>query len=199
MTALLDNYADRINEHHEQAHSAAEKAINHAMEAGRLLLEVKAALQHGCFKAWAEDNLTVSLRQAQRYMRVAQGKPNIRTLATETMEVIGKSDTVSLLNDGWPLPDWMPTKGVSYSWADEVQAFWVVASDRHDGFFHVSRLYSSGDDSFCDCTKRPVRADAVEPTLKHLGCSNPASIDWVSRRGFSLSRPFGEPDKTATA
>jgi len=63
--------ASEINEHHAIAIAKAGEAVHHAKEAGRLLLEVKAALPHGEFGKWMEQNITVSVRQAQRYIAVA--------------------------------------------------------------------------------------------------------------------------------
>lgn len=44
-----DTRAAQIQAHHDAAHAAADKAIEHAKQAGVLLLEVKASLPHGEF------------------------------------------------------------------------------------------------------------------------------------------------------
>ncbi len=94
-TATMDirtTIASEINEHHAIAIARAGEAVHHAKEAGRLLLDVKTALPHGEFGKWMEQNITVSVRQAQRYIAVAEGKQvPIRALAS-------KSDTVSHLD-----------------------------------------------------------------------------------------------------
>jgi len=87
----LSAWASEINIAHQHATQYAEKAIDYARQAGKLLLDVKAKLPHGEFIAWVEKNCTVSLRQAQRYLAAAQGKP----LAIRT----SKNDTVSYLGD----------------------------------------------------------------------------------------------------
>lgn len=91
MTTAIQAYAADINSHHEQATHHAETAIEHAKKAGELLLLAKKELRHGEFVSWIEANCTVSARQAQRYMRAAQGKPI-------TARAI-KYDTVSHLAD----------------------------------------------------------------------------------------------------
>ena len=53
-----DTRAAQIQAHHDAAHAAADKAIEHAKQAGALLLEVKAALPHGEFAKWVEVHLT---------------------------------------------------------------------------------------------------------------------------------------------
>lgn len=89
-----------INRHHQLASDKASEAVHHATEAGKLLLEVKATLPHGQFGEWMEKNISISSRQAQRYMGVAQGKPGpIRSIAS-------KNDTVSYLPE--PIPEDLP-------------------------------------------------------------------------------------------
>lgn len=85
MTTEIQTYAADINRHHQQAQAHASQAIEHAIEAGRLLLQAKEQLPHGQFLPWLEANCQVSARQAQRYMRAAQGKS------------LAKNDTVSYL------------------------------------------------------------------------------------------------------
>lgn len=93
-----DTRAAQIQAHHDAAHAAADKAIEHAKQAGALLLEVKASLPHGDFTKWVEVHLTVSQRQAQRYMAAAEGK----TLPVRAIAPPVKNDTVSYLPDPAP-------------------------------------------------------------------------------------------------
>lgn len=91
MTDIAPTTAAEINRHHRLAREHADAAIQHAITAGRLLLEVKTQLMHGEWTAWLAANVSVSERQAQRYMRAASGKPLIRSNR--------KSDTMSDLPD----------------------------------------------------------------------------------------------------
>lgn len=201
MNALaINDQAQQIEQHHAAAHAAADKAIEHAKEAGRLLLEVKAALPHGEFSKWVAERLTVSQRQAQRYMAAAQGKELVRSKT--------KSDTVSFLTcneDRSPAktlaeifaPEWVPMKGYSYVCATEGGAYWVTESSANPGYFHVSRLYGSeGDDEggLYDGTRRPVLPVAVEATLKSFALDTPADAPWEVCKGGATERPFGEPE-----
>jgi len=81
-----------INSEHTLAQQTADKAIEHGKRVGVLLMQVKESLPHGDFLPWLIENVDVSERQAQRYMRNAKGLPApIRTT--------GKTDTtVSYLN-----------------------------------------------------------------------------------------------------
>lgn len=89
--------AQEINAAHSAAIKHADLAIKYACKAGEMLLQVKSELKHGGFIPWVEANLTVSARQAQRYMRAARGEPM-------TPRSI-KSDTMSYLTG----PSWLPT------------------------------------------------------------------------------------------
>lgn len=55
---------------HQAAQAAAVQAIEHAIEAGRLLVEAKARLPHGAFEGFVEALGTVSQRTATLYMRL---------------------------------------------------------------------------------------------------------------------------------
>lgn len=198
--------ASEINQHHAIAQAKAGEAIHHAKEAGRLLLEVKAALPHGEFGKWLEQNITVSVRQAQRYIAVAEGKQvPIRALAS-------KSDTVSYLTDAaptttvWPTPEWMPEDGHWYLATWDNAAFCVVPSLEHPGHFHVSKLHTLKTPelvtdepewdgvSVFDGTNKPMKAYAIESMLQHFGMAEPAKVNWDVVEKAGLSRPLGEPE-----
>ena len=204
--------ASEINGHAEQATAKANEAMHHAIEAGRLLLEVKASLAHGQFGEWLETNVKVSARQAQRYMAAAEGKPTpIRSLSS-------KYDTVSHLTElplssirtdtftNWPAPTWTPTPGHWMCATTDDAAWWVVPSLEHPGFFHISKFYQDATAepdpnqpdwdgaSLYAGTKRPARADVVEAMLQHFGMKEPVNAEWSSREKPGLSRPFGEPE-----
>jgi hypothetical protein len=199
--------ANEINSHAEQATVKANEAMHHAIEAGKLLLEVKASLAHGQFGGWLETNVKVSARQAQRYIAAAEGKSvPIRSLSS-------KYDTVSHLTEDskqavtdWPVPTWTPTPGHWMSAATGEAAWWVVPSLEHSGYFHVSKFHQDPEakpdpdqpdwdgQSLFDGTKRPVRADVVEAVLQQFGLKEPVNAEWISREKPGLSRPFGEPE-----
>jgi len=214
--------ASEINEHHAIATAKAGEAIQHAKAAGRLLLEVKAALPHGEFGKWLEQNITVSVRQAQRYIAVAEGKQ------VPMRELASKSDTVSHLTEGQhsgdatkvlpepqipeDLREWLtepvfsPTVGYWYCTQTEDAAWWVVPSLEHPDHFHISKFHQDATakpdpaqpdwdgESLFDGTKRPVPAWLVEFQLQGFGMDEPISQEWSSKKKEGLSRPFGEPE-----
>jgi hypothetical protein len=208
--ADLGATAGEINAHHAAARKKADEAIrkadaavNHAREAGRLLLDVKAALPHGQFIAWCRENLKVSTRQAQRYMAAFQGKPPpLKTLAS-TSDTMG---TMSHLPAPTPAdppehlagefkPDWRPTPGHwHFAIANDHEAVWVVPDAGDHGLFHVSRLYQRGDESLFDGTQKPIEAWLVEDYLRlQYGIQDAWLMPWKSKQRAGLSRPFGEP------
>ena len=191
--------ATAINRHHGLATKRADEAIHHASEAGRLLLQIKAALPHGEFIQWCRENLKVSVRQAQRYMEAALGKrTRLRALAS-------RCDTVSYLSEPTSpkppehlkeafRPDWAPTTGHWHFAVTSDATVWVVPDAGDPGLFHVSRLYQRGDESFFDGTHMPIEAWLVEDFLRlQFGTEDPWLLPWKSRQKPGLSRPFGEP------
>lgn len=68
---LVDK-ASAIRAEHEAAQRCASEAVAHAIRAGELLLEAKAAVPHGAFGIWLASNVAFSTRTAQGYMRLAR-------------------------------------------------------------------------------------------------------------------------------
>ena len=201
--------AAEINRHHDLARSKATEAMNHAMEAGKLLLEAKAGLEHGAWSAWLQSNVMVTPRQAQRYMALAQGKPlPIRMIAKNyTVSYLPKAMPASLHREEIKPATWTPTPGHWMHVVADGAAWWVVPSIEHPGFFHISKVWSLAEpeaadvgtdwdgESMYDGTKRPVRSDVVEQFLKFFGMTDPALADWGVCNKPGLSRPFGEPER----
>lgn len=88
---ITTTQAAEINRHHRLAMEHADTAILHAREAGKLLLHVKTQLMHGEWREWLANNVSVSERQAQRYMRTASGKPVTRPRKNDTMSDLPKA------------------------------------------------------------------------------------------------------------
>ncbi len=185
MTALRLNLAADINRAHELADAKAGEAIGHAIEAGKLLLEAKAALPHGEWLPWLESNIWVTPRRCQQYMRAAQGKPVV-TKALFGPDEPAKPNTKSIshlevaaprLIPGDADPDFVPEVHLCYGHARVDGTLYLVEpSSRHPGFFFVSRL--DKDDEHYDCTRRPIGAQWVEGSLQYYGLASPAAVAW---------------------
>lgn len=59
-----------IRQEHEAASTAARSALGHALEAGRLLAEAKAAIPHGGWEAYVRDTCGIAPRTASLYLRL---------------------------------------------------------------------------------------------------------------------------------
>jgi hypothetical protein len=77
MTPALDSLASRINLAHDACAASLRAGLAHALEAGRLLVEAKAAVGHGNWSAWLAAHVAFSERTAQGYMRVARHAPEL--------------------------------------------------------------------------------------------------------------------------
>jgi hypothetical protein len=201
-----------INRLHQLASKTAAEAVEHAKQAGELLIEVKAQLRHGQFYPWIDKNLTVSPRQAQRYMAVAQGKPlPVLELAAkcDTMSHLPRYDKVSHLSnvfsseeidslvDGTWTPKWTPEAGHWYTAVNKNGAYWVVPDLKRPDKFHVSRLYgeeAEDDDGLFDGTRWAESAERVEITLRSFLLSAPEKTVWQTFKRAGLTEPFGAPE-----
>ena len=213
----LETIANQINHHHKKAHAFAVDAVEHAKTAGMLLLQVKDSYPHGNFSRWVKANVQVSLRQCQRYMAVAQGKPiAIRQLA-------GKNDTVSLLKPPaktstgiWKDDHWRPEPWFTYLFRDDSGAYWVTPSTT--GAFYVCKHYSGErmttkgfywrytifstihdpdlTSHFYVGTRSAIHnPGGIEGVLKSYGLSDVKStLVFGSEDRQGNERPFGEPE-----
>jgi Protein of unknown function (DUF3102) len=93
MSAALTTLAERINDFHDAAFRSARDAIDAAVECGRLLLEAKAHVGHGEWLAWLEDNTTVSVRQSQKYMRLAKYDPGSHLSINDALAALAEPKT----------------------------------------------------------------------------------------------------------
>ena len=85
--AVARDIAGRANAAHNRAVQAASKAILHARDAGRALIEAKAVVGHGAWRAWLQGNFAASERQAQRYMSLAARWPELEAKTTRAADL----------------------------------------------------------------------------------------------------------------
>lgn len=162
MTSLihtLPNAAAEIDAEHAKAIQNAAQAVEHAKRAGELLLQVKAALPHGDFLPWIEENVSVSARQAQRYMAAAVGK-----LFPIRHTALLKNDTVSHLG-------WLPKNGeLAKATLATCDAEWLFVQEvvHAPGCFYIAYCGIAS----IDWTKRGIPSDYVEEII----------LDWLPGR-----------------
>ena len=86
--AGLVSLAAQINAAHENACSSVRTALEHAREAGDLLLEAKRQLGHGAWLRWLRQHCTaVSERTAQKYMQLARELPRLTAKAPRVADL----------------------------------------------------------------------------------------------------------------
>lgn len=212
----IETIITQINVHHHNAMKQADAAVDSARAAGKLLLEVKTTIPHGEWTNWLKTHLTVSDRQAQRYMAEAQGK------AVSIRKLTSKTDTVSDLKDPnrsmgiWKGDKWQPGAGCMYQFKEGDATYWIHPSTAGGLWFHVCKLYRGARMStdgfvrewtifgkvtdpdltsqFYVGTTRPLGWIGVQGVLKSFGLKNieqSLSLGKKTKHGFE--RPFGEP------
>jgi hypothetical protein len=78
--------AGRIKAEHEAVHAALKDSVQHAIDAGDLLIEAKQQLgKHGQWLKWLSEHCGVTERTAQRYMRLARHKAKYDTVSDLTL------------------------------------------------------------------------------------------------------------------
>src|SRR5271169_5322727 len=83
----LADLARRINIAHE---TVVASSIEHAVEAGKLLLEAKAQVPHGEWMKWLKANCKVSGRTARLYMQIANDPSRMATVANLTLRAAAR-------------------------------------------------------------------------------------------------------------
>lgn len=208
-----DKAIREIHRLHALASKTADKAVNYAKEAGLLLIQIKKNLPHGQFGVWITRNLSVSARQAQRYIAVAEGKK------ISPVEICNKNDTMSHLTDEDLLigsitnPKWIPECGYWYIGEYKNATFHVVPDINYQDGFFVSKLYTAhggppcayidiaedgwDGESLYDGIHHSIDPKWVASTLFRFGLRNAEKICWQRYKKSGLSRPFGEPSEVS--
>jgi hypothetical protein len=132
---------DQINTHHKNAMNHVKGAVESAIEAGKLLIQVKASLPHGAWTTWLNTNIGVSERQAQRYMAVAKGKHVPRLLETDKNDTVSVLETTTQSKGIWKNGKWQPEAGFIYLFNEDGASYWVLPRTKGGLWFHVSKLY----------------------------------------------------------
>lgn len=196
----LDNLATQIRLEHGRAMDLAKDALQHALEAGRLLIKVKTEVGHGNWLPWLGANCPeISTRQAQRYVRLAEKAPLLGD-ATRVSHLSIRG-ALALLSEPRAEPVALPFEldaetgaiGILRPSRREQITIHVMPSDDPPdpdtglGYFYLSALHfnigeGASDASSVDASKRPIRHDYVTRMLGHL-CSGWREAEWGSQ-GF---------------
>ena len=185
---ISDSIATEINNLSKQAIASAGEAVEHARKAGELLLEVKNQLPHGQFLQWVKQNITVSLRQAQRYMAAAQGK------ALVLKDLTGKYDKVSHLIESMDELEFLRLVGKD---GDQEIELAIIPIDKT--FAHIAYLKTSVIDGQCKDSelmyfKRGISRAFFAEMVKqgHFPIENATVVDRFSLTQGLTKNPYVE-------
>ena len=96
--------ANRIKTCVADIKKAEQNVLARAFEAGTLLIQAKAKYGHGVWGAWLNANCELPERTAQRYMKLAEGRPKLEQIMKKksaTMADLTLAEAERLLaNDG---------------------------------------------------------------------------------------------------
>ena len=178
----LADIAAEIDAAHADAVRHADSAIEHARRAGALLHTVKSQLPHGQWLHWLQTNCTVSLRQAQRYIRAHHGLPLSPRAICSPLGSPRKCDAVSHLPRREaafePVPDcWMLAKHDG--------RMFCVEQSATPGYFFASMMMLLGDDADAEVAYllKPIRGDYIELPLRGMGLPAASAVPWHIGRG----------------
>ena len=93
----LGTLADKINAEHRACQAAANTALEHAMNAGDLLLEVRAECPHGTWQDWVDDNFEGSLRTSQIYMYLARRREEVGEIKAQSSALLSIAEALHKL------------------------------------------------------------------------------------------------------
>ena len=159
-TVIPTTYGDRIRALHLDAQQHAQAAVERALEAGRLLNEVKAKLPHGEFGSWVATHCGFTQRSATRYMRLYASRNVLPAdvTVTKALATLAKADRLSFLDRN---PNALEPDRLHSIFLEDGSEALVAPSSEHPGFMHVGVIIAAGDGGTLVTTKRPIRLDAV--------------------------------------
>ena len=157
-TQALDALAERINTGHQAYLATARKALEHALDAGATLHEVKTGLPHGEWLPWLKANCPrISERSAQRYIRLAKNRDRLSEKSATVADLTLREAERVLSDRELVPPDGSALKAI---WEGGEAYIWPSAE--HPGFFFVAIVLDvDGGGAVAEGFTRPIRADGV--------------------------------------
>jgi hypothetical protein len=174
---LTTTIVSEIQRHHREATAAAGVAIKHAIEAGRLLIEAKAAMPHGTFADWVQRECDIGYRTARRYMQAAEKWGALP--ATEWPSVANLAKALTGETKATPrAPGWLPPLGEATTTTDGRGRFWLVwrVTSEHAAAIAITDTGASG--CVVEGMPRGIRNDYLPDVLAMLGLPKPATAEW---------------------
>lgn len=186
-TRDLPTLATAANAEHRAAEAAARSALEHARNAGELLLEAKGQVEHGKWTAWIREHVEFAPRTARLYMRIARRWPELEA-HTENGNALPIREAAGLLAepkakkerdstpDGiiedperWPVPE--GHAALMFDPFGRGDRVWVRPADK-PGFFWINVIADHGTpdgSGHVEATRRPVHGSALSLQVKVTG------------------------------
>ena len=95
----LTRLAKRINAKHRAGEKAVKRGLAHFRDAGLLLIQARASVEHGEWMQWMRDRLSFSQQTASAYMRLAKGWDKLPAAGNLTLR-----DALLLVAEPWERP-----------------------------------------------------------------------------------------------
>jgi len=89
--------AARINAAHEQVKQSARRGVQHALEAGRLLIEAQNKVRYGNWVEWIGTNCDFAERTAQIYMQLVREWHRLGELDPQRIADLTLNDAIKLI------------------------------------------------------------------------------------------------------
>lgn len=197
-----------IRQEHAAVNAAAQSALGHALEAGRLLAEAKATMPHGSWESYVKDSCGIAPRTARLYQRLHRHRDRLpmrqhvaelsvrqaarllerpRARAETMLPVVGADDTGEL----WlRVPEWYRPGcrhyGVhSSGWFFET---WPHPAGEQWAHYYLCSPPSGHPHEYVGGTlvgpKRGIRVDAIEWSMNLQAVNGMPSLDDA---GWSIS------------
>jgi hypothetical protein len=196
--ASLAELARQINQEHEGCEQSLRAGLQHALNAGKLLLEAKRKVGHGGWGDWLKANVTFSDRTARGYMKVAREVPTLEESKRQRVAVLPLRDALkelarvpaaeaavslseagaenldmlqSLSEMGYPPdPSLVPKAGHCLWFITPGRHLWIEPSDDPSYFYVTLHHFSEDEDKdFSRSTRSPVLAEAIPCYVEHFG------------------------------
>ncbi len=162
----LDVLAQRINDEHRACEAAANTAVDHAIRAGEMLVEVKEKSRHGEWIPWLEQNFVGGVRTAQSYMKLYSRRDELAEMRNGVAHLPMREALRAIAK---PMPELEPSPQQRYpglalytEFCEGDEAFvenWVQAYKKMS---KEERLYFERESAF------NVHSEAVSYYAKHV-------------------------------
>lgn len=110
--AELKDISNEINVAHNKVVEACRSSVGHAIKAGELLIKAKSVVIHGEWGNWLKDNLILSKRTAQAYMRLAREYPKLEASNTQHVADLPLRDAIQVISSTTAVLNWAKKTGI---------------------------------------------------------------------------------------